>query len=98
VPSKKPQKNILAEIDVSIDANEASDIVQPVIDGQIEADWMAYDMWYEWAPQWEAWATLQEQREEEAFYEMVDLLFDSVEVDGWTLRDWYGDPSYYIGP
>lgn len=95
--AKKAPKT-MAYVDVWIDKDEASDIVQPVIDGQIEADNMAQDMYWEWAWQWEEWATLQEQREEEAFYEMVDLLFDSVYVDGWTLRDWYGDPSYYVGP
>ena len=38
----------MAIVDVIIDANEAGDIVQPVIDGQMDAEWMAQDMWYEW--------------------------------------------------
>lgn len=47
-PAAKKQAKTMATVDVIIDANEAGDIVQPVIDGQMDAEWMAQDMWYEW--------------------------------------------------
>lgn len=47
-----PAPKTMAYVDVWIDKEDASDIVQPVIDGQIEADYMAQDMYYEWGSQW----------------------------------------------
>ena len=42
---KKKSPKTMAYVDVWIDKEEAGDIVQPVIDGQIEADYMAQDMY-----------------------------------------------------
>jgi len=46
-----------------------------------------------WVPVLDEFAAKQQKLEEAAFMELVDIMADSVSVDGSSLRDLYGDPS-----
>ena len=52
-----------------------------------------FDTLESWGKQWEDFAETQSKREEEAAKKLAEYLFDSVTVDGSTLRDIYGNPS-----
>ena len=47
----------------------------------------------EWVPVLDAFAANQKAIEEAAFMDLVDIIADSVFVDGDSLRDSYGNPS-----
>lgn len=85
-----------------------ADIYAPVAEGEKQGEELAGAMGkdlealagdlQQWGKQWEEFGNAQNKRQEEAFGKLAEYLFDSVTVDGKTLRDTFGNPEDLMKP
>ena len=101
----RAMRNPLALMSVAgkISGPTVKDIYAPVTEGGKQGEELAESMGkdlealagelQQWGKQWEEFGNAQNKRQEEAFGKLAEYLFDSVTVDGKTLRDTFGNPE-----
>ena len=82
-------RHILTSYVLDFDLRELEEITQPVALGEEEGQELVMAMEREieevvedWMPELEAWYQAQQKREEEAFFELANVVVDSVTADG----------------
>ena len=103
VMAKRLQETSKVDFVIDLNLPQIMDITEDAREGHEEAEELFNDLAADtkdfvadWAGELLEWQTDQQAREEAAFLALADVLVDSVEMDGTSLRDIIGGPENWF--